>query len=122
MHITRESALTVAANLWSGDIAPDWRYNEYMRGQVETLADLFGSPFEDERDWEEVKDWYTEEIQRHSQSPYYWMTADPDDGHPQVYGDSTAAIIDPRSDGVVLYCHIDNAKELTITLNKGRGY
>lgn len=30
----------VAADLWSGDEMPDWRENEYARGQVETIMDL----------------------------------------------------------------------------------
>jgi hypothetical protein len=61
-QVTASDALRTAGNLWAGETLPDWRENEYLRGQVETLADLFGSPFESERDWEDVKDWYAARI------------------------------------------------------------
>lgn len=61
--ITASKALNAAGNLWAGSHVGDWRDNEYLRGQVETLADLFGSPFEQDHDWDEVKDWYAAQIQ-----------------------------------------------------------
>ena len=53
-------ALNAAAGLWAGSDIPD--ENEYLRGQVELLADMYGSPFPVEVDWDEVKDWYENQI------------------------------------------------------------
>jgi hypothetical protein len=49
--------LRAAAGLWSGDVMPDWRENEYSRGQVELLMDtvrVFAG--EEDLDGEAVKD------------------------------------------------------------------
>jgi hypothetical protein len=34
-----QAVIAAAANLWSGGSIPDWRDNEYARGQVETIVD-----------------------------------------------------------------------------------
>lgn len=50
--------VTAAADLWSGSEVPDWRENEYARGQVELLMDSIDVtlPFEDDLEGEEAKD------------------------------------------------------------------
>lgn len=56
-------AVEAVAGLWAGEgLMPDWRYSEYARGQVETLTDIFGSPFLVEREWEDVKDFYRQSV------------------------------------------------------------
>lgn len=60
--------IKAAALLWSGGPVPDWRENEYIRGQVETISDVLGSPFSDERDWEDVKDYYADQIRQGAES------------------------------------------------------
>lgn len=42
MTITKEKAIEVAAELWVGSSADAMRASEYLRGQVELIADLFG--------------------------------------------------------------------------------
>ena len=63
-----------AANLWSGEDMPDWRENEYARGQVETLADsirLWSEGDKGELDWEDVKDRAASLINVASDAPLY---------------------------------------------------
>ena len=63
-NAARDAAIQAARNLCSDTDNPDWDTNDYLRGQVELLADMFGNPFGDERDSEEVRDWYAAEITR----------------------------------------------------------
>lgn len=74
---TRGSGIQAVARLWEQEEFPgSWGENEYLRGQIETLADLFGSPWLVEVDWDEVKEWYYEQVkqalvaeqERHNQS------------------------------------------------------
>lgn len=90
----RESTINAAAGLWEGEDLPDWRENEYLRGQVELLADTFGTPFTERVDWEEVKDYYASRIrmevdERATKSgPCEWGHADRPCPHDDIEGAS----------------------------------
>lgn len=43
---TRAEAIRAAAALWAGTDPEDMRDSEYLRGQVELIADLFGHDYE----------------------------------------------------------------------------
>lgn len=42
MVIARQRAINAAAMLWAGDDLPPYAKDEFVRGQVETIADAFG--------------------------------------------------------------------------------
>jgi hypothetical protein len=49
---------------------------------------------------------------------YTWEIADLDDGHIQVFGDGTTAMIfDSQSGGIIAYCHEDRAIDIVIGLS-----
>ena len=43
---TRADAIKTAAELWAGTSPEQMRGSEYLRGQVELIADLFGHDYE----------------------------------------------------------------------------
>ncbi|UXO93893.1 hypothetical protein Pan2_74 [Pseudanabaena phage Pan2] len=61
---SRDNAICFANRLWA-DMIPtqhEWHEHEYLRGIVELLADMFGSPFEGEVDGDTIRDWYAYKI------------------------------------------------------------